>query len=149
MGKIIFALIFMAALASPLRAQKAGDMGVGVVLGNPTAVTGKVWLDPSQAVDAGLGFSTHFAAYGDYLLHGWDVLPHPSRGRLPVYVGLGAQVRTFHETEIGIRAVAGAAYWLPRDPVEIFLEIVPVLRLEPHGSVGLDAGLGLRYYFRS
>ena len=87
--------------------------------------------------------------YGDYLWHGWDVIPQPSEGKAPVYLGLGAQVRTFHDAEFGLRAVAGAAYWLPRRPVEIFLEVVPVFRLTPGTSVGMGAGLGLRYYFKS
>ncbi|MFH2205171.1 MAG: hypothetical protein ABIJ96_18830 [Elusimicrobiota bacterium] len=134
--------------ASPLWAQKTGDMGAGVILGNPTGVTGKVWINEAQAVDMGIGFSTKLAVYGDYLWHGWKVLPQPPEGKLPVYFGLGAQVRTFHTAEFGIRAVAGLAYWLPRNPVEIFLEVAPVFRLTPGTSVGLDAGLGLRYYFR-
>ena len=149
MKKTAFAFACLVAAASPLWAQKSGDIGAGVILGNPTAVTGKIWLDESQAADAGLGFSTHLAVYGDYLWHSWTVLPQPNQGKLPAYIGLGAQVRTFHDAELGIRTVAGVAYWLPRDPVEIFFEIVPVFRLEPRDSVGLDAGVGLRYYFKS
>ena len=100
-------------------------------------------------MDAGLGVSTHLAVYGDYLWHGWQVLPQPTQGKLPVYIGLGAQIRAFRDAEFGIRAVAGAAYWLPNNPVEIFLEIVPVFRLTPDAGVGLDGGLGLRYYFKN
>ena len=110
-------------------------------------MTGKVCLDGTRAVDAGLGFSSHLAVYGDYLWHSWTVLPQPAQGKLPVYIGLGAQVRTFRDAELGIRTVAGVAYWLPNNPVEVFFEIVPVFRLTPSDSVGLDAGLGMRYYF--
>lgn len=145
---VAFVCLFVAG-ASPSWAQKAGAVGAGVILGNPTGVTGKLWLDGTQALDAGVGFSTRLAAYGDYLWHGWNVLPQPAEGRLPVYLGVGAQVRTFHDAEFGLRAVAGVAYWLPRNPVEIFFEVVPVFRLEPHDSVGLDAGVGLRYYWKS
>lgn len=95
--------------AAQAPAQRAGDVGGGVVLGNPTGFTGKVWIDESQAVDAGVGFSTDLAVYGDYLWHSWKVLPQPSEGRLPVYIGLGAQVRTLRDTEFGIRTVAGVA----------------------------------------
>ena len=138
----------LAAWVSPLRAQQTGDAGAGVILGNPTGGTAKLWLSGSQALDAGVGFSSDLALYGDYLWHSWTVLPPPSEGKLPVYLGLGAQLRTLSPNEFGLRAVGGVAYWLPRDPVEIFLEIVPVLRLSPGNSVGLDAGVGLRYYFR-
>lgn len=131
-----------------VRAQETGAFGAGVILGNPTGVTAKLWLGRSQALDAGIGFSSRFTLYADYLWHSWTVLPQPNQGKLPVYLGLGGQVRTFSPSEFGIRTVAGAAYWLPRHPVELFLEVVPVFRLSPHGSVGLDAGIGLRVYFK-
>ena len=146
--KYIIALVFIVATgSSPLRAQTAGDAGAGAILGNPTGVTGKFWLDGTKAVDLGLGWSSELTVYGDYLWHAWDVLPQPSEGKLPVYLGLGAQVRTFRDAEFGLRTVLGMAYWLPRDPVEIFVEIAPVFRLTPGTSVGLSAGLGARYYF--
>jgi hypothetical protein len=144
----LLAFVCLAAAAGPVWAQKAGDAGAGVILGNPTGATGKLWVTDTQALDAGLGVSNHFTAYADYLWHGWTVLPQPAQGRLPVYLGLGAQVRTFRDAELGIRTVAGVAYWLPNNPVEIFLEIVPVFRVTPGDSVGLDGGLGLRYYFK-
>ena len=146
--KMLLAMICMlAAGVGPLRAQQSGDFGAGVILGNPTGATAKLWLTDSQALDAGLGFSTGLALYGDYLWHSWKVLPQPSQGKLPVYLGLGAQFRTVSPNEFGLRTVAGIAYWLPRNPVEIFFEVVPVFRLSPRDSVGLDAGVGLRYYF--
>lgn len=143
---IAFVCLFVAGV-STVRAQSRGAVGAGVILGNPTGVTGKLWFSDTQAVDAGLGFSTRLAVYGDYLWHGWTVLSQPSQGRLPVYLGLGAQVRTFSDAEFGIRTVVGLAYWLAKDPVELFVEVVPVFRLAPGTSVGLDGGLGLRYYF--
>lgn len=147
---ILFSIACLIAVAaSPAHAQKAGDAGVGVILGAPTGITGKLWLDGSKAVDIGLGWHSELTVYGDYLWHGWDVLPQPPEGKMPVYLGLGAQVRTYRDAEFGLRAVAGIAYWLPRHPVELFLEIVPVFRLMPGTSVGLDAGLGLRYYFKT
>ena len=146
--KMLLALVYLfAAGVNPLWAQKAGDVGAGVILGNPTGGTAKFWFTDSQALDAGVGFSTRLALYGDYLWHSWKVLPQPSEGKLPVYLGLGAQFRTVSPNEFGLRTVAGIAYWLPRNPVEIFLEVVPVFRLSPRDSVGLDAGVGLRYYF--
>lgn len=141
-------LCLLSAGISPLWAQKTGDFGAGVILGNPTGATAKLWLNDSQALDAGLGFSSELAIYGDYLWHSWKVLPQPSEGRLPAYLGLGLQLRTFHPNELGLRAVAGVAYWLPRNPVELFFEIVPVLRLSRGEGVGLGAGIGLRYYFK-
>ena len=147
--KILLSFVCLLAAAAPARAQKKGDAGVGVILGAPTGVTGKLWLDGTKAIDAGLGWNSELTVYGDYLWHGWDVLPQPSQGKLPVYLGLGAQVRTYRDAEFGVRAVAGIAYWLPSHPVEIFLEAVPVFFLTRDPGVGFDAGVGLRYYFKS
>lgn len=143
----LFALSFLIT-ALPARAQKSGDLGAGVVLGEPTGVTGKLWLDGTRAVDAGLGWNGEVTFYGDYLWHGWDVLPQPSQGKLPVYFGLGGQVRMFNDAEFGLRAVAGVAYWLPRHPVEIFAELVPIFRLTRDTGPGIDGAIGLRVYFK-
>ncbi|MHB2026655.1 MAG: hypothetical protein ACYCPQ_08480 [Elusimicrobiota bacterium] len=134
---------------SPLWAQQAGDFGAGVILGDPTGGTAKLWLSDTKAIDAGVGFNTNLVLYGDYLLNSWNVLPQPSEGKLPVYLGLGAQMRTSSPNEeFGLRTVAGIAYWLPRNPVEIFFEIVPVFNVSPGDNVDLEADIGLRYYFK-
>ena len=149
MKKNLLAFVFLFASSTSALAQTKGAMGLGVVVGAPTAITGKLWLDNTKAVQAGLGFDDRFTVYGDFLWHAWDVLPAPPQGKLPVYLGLGAQLRAYHDAELGIRAVAGVAYWLPRHPVEIFLELVPVFYLTRDPGVGFDAGLGIRYYFKS
>lgn len=146
MRKVFLALILLAAPGG-LRAQKAGDVGVGVILGDPTGLSGKYWLDDRNALDAGLGFSGDFALHADYLRHIWDLWPQPVKGKLPAYLGLGARLEASDDPEFGIRAVGGTAYWLPRHPIEVFLEIAPVFRLAPSADVGFDAGIGLRYYF--
>ena len=114
--KMLFAIICMlAAGASTLRAQQAGDFGAGVILGNPTGATAKLWLTDSQALDAGLGFSTGLALYGDYLWHSWKVLPQPSQGKLPVYLGLGAQFTGFARVQYPVVELpdAGLVVLLP------------------------------------
>lgn len=143
----LFALIVLIALAVPASAQKAGQFGAGVVLGAPTGATGKLWLGDAQAIDAGLGWNGALTVYGDYLWHGWTLLPQPPQGRMPVYVGLGAQVRAYNDSEVSLRAVVGIAYWLPKDPIEIFAELVPLLHLTRHTGAGLDGAAGVRYYF--
>ena len=148
MKNILIALVCLLA-AAPVRAQKAGSMGLGVALGAPTAITGKLWLDGTKAVDAGLGWDDRVTVYGDYLWHGWNVLPQPPKGRMPVYLGLGAQLRAYNDAEFGIRTVLGLAYWLPNDPIEVFVEAVPVFFLTRNPGVGMDASIGLRYYFKS
>lgn len=145
----IFAAVFavLAAAVSPLCAQQAGSTGVGIIIGNPTGVTGKYWFSPSRAMDAGVGIGGDVTLYGDYLWQSLEILPQPARGKLPVYLGLGLQIGEGSSNETGLRAVAGAAYWYPDKPLEIFLELVPLLRFSSGDSASLGAGLGVRYYF--
>ncbi|MDD5209185.1 MAG: hypothetical protein PHV36_07345 [Elusimicrobiales bacterium] len=133
----------------PLQAQKAGDFGAGIVLGNQTGATAKFWLDGSKALDAGLGFNDNLTLYGDYLWHSLRVFPQPEAGKIPAYIGLGAQIgnSSHNDSSFGLRAVAGVAYWLPRNPLEIFLELVPVVHFSNHGGTDINMDLGLRYYF--
>ena len=63
----LLALVCLLVTAAPVRAQKAGDAGVGVILGAPTGITGKLWLDGTKAIDIGLGWHSELTVYGDYL----------------------------------------------------------------------------------
>ena len=128
-------------------APRSPGTGVGVVAGNPTGVTLKHWPDPSLAFDAGIGFSGDAAFYADFLWHSWDLFPPPSRGRLAAYAGLGPRLETERTAVLGLRTIAGAAYWLAGRPVEIFMEGGPVFRLAPGRGVDIDIGGGIRFYF--
>lgn len=148
--KTLLALIcFLAAGTGPLWAQQAGDFGAGIALGSQTGPTAKFWLDGGKALDAGIGFNDSLTLYGDILWHSWRVFPQPAEGKIPAYLGLGAQFggSSRHGNNVGVRGVAGAAYWLPRNPLEIFLEIIPVIYLSDNGGTSVDANIGLRYYF--
>jgi hypothetical protein len=44
--------------------------------------------------------------------------------------------------------VGGVVYDFPQYPVDIFLEVAPILKLTSDPGLGIDAGLGIRYYFK-
>ncbi len=135
-------------MAGPLYAQRANYLGLGGVVGSPIGVTAKLWVDGYRAVDCGVGFSRELVVYGDYLWHRWHFQSQPAKGRIPVYVGVGAQVKAEDDPELGLRAVLGTAYWLQNSPVELFIELVPLARVSPDFSIGLNAAAGVRYYFQ-
>ena len=149
MKTLLTLVCLFAAGTGPLWAQNAGDLGAGIALGSQTGPTAKYWLKGNQAIDAGLGFNNNLTLYGDYLWHSWRVFPQPAEGKIPAYLGVGAQLggSSRHDNNAGIRGVAGVAYWLPRNPLEIFLEIVPVIHFSDNGGTDIDANIGLRYYF--
>lgn len=147
MRTIPFLLALLASAAVPAAAQYAGQYGTGIIVGNPTGITGKIWTSHSQAIDLGLGFGPRVAVYADYLVHGWGALPQPASGRFPVYFGVGAQFGGYLDATIGVRAVVGLAFWFSDRPLEIFAEAVPVYRVALAPRVRLGGGLGVRYYF--
>lgn len=148
MKKLVVSGVMLFIFSLPAFSQKKGDFGAGAVLGDPTSVTAKYWLSDTQALDAGLGYSNRFAVNADYLWHAWKIFPQPEKGKMPGYLGLGFLFRTFSTLEVGIRTMAGLAYWFPNDPIEIFAELGPVFRLSHGGGVDLNGGIGLRYYFQ-
>ena len=145
--KRLAGLLVLLTLCGTARAQKAGSFGGGVALGDPTGLTVKYWTGRDAAIDAGVGFSGDAALYADYLWHFWDI-PQPAQGKAAVYVGAGPRLETARRTAFAIRTLAGLSYWMPRHPIELFVEAGPVFRLEPDRGVDADFGLGVRFYFR-
>jgi hypothetical protein len=157
-GMVLFTLLLC---VSGARADKG--VGLGVIIGEPTGITVKKWLSYNHAVDAGAGWSfsennsVHFHA--DYLFHNFDLLDAGSLGgRLPVYFGLGGRLklqnhdndrgRNHDHALAGARLPLGIAYEFPRDPVELFAEIVPVVDLIPDADFDINAAVGVRFYFK-
>lgn len=78
MKNMLIAVFCLGAFASYYFALRTGVTGVGVALGGPPAVEGKA--------RAGLTRSEP----GGYLRYSWTVLPLSAKGKLPVYLDLGA-----------------------------------------------------------
>jgi len=154
-------LALLAALAPVRPATAQEGFGVGIIAGEPTGVTIKSWLDRTEAIDAAAAWSfsgrDSLQLHVDYLVHDFSLVrPRRLPGRLPLYAGLGARLRLREsgkrredrQAAAGIRVPLGAAYLLADTPVELFLEVVPVLDLAPDTELGLDAAVGARWYFR-
>jgi len=48
---------------------------------------------------------------------------------------------------IGIRIPVGLAYLFEGAPVDVFLEVVPLLDVAPETEFTLNAAIGVRYFF--
>jgi hypothetical protein len=147
--------------SKPISAQDHG-FGIGFIIGEPTGISAKLWTSPRNAFDFGLGWSiggdrianndnisngsrVHF--HMDYLWHSFDAIR--SEERFPLYYGIGGRINSGggYDSSFGIRGVFGIL-WLPHStPLDVFLEVVPVLDLIRSTGFGLDAGLGARFYF--
>jgi hypothetical protein len=129
-----------------------GTFGLGIILGEPTGVSAKVFLTDRTAVDmaAAWSFSDEAALHlhGDFLLHNFDLI-EVEQGRLPVHFGIGARVKFEDDSKFGVRIPVGLTYIFQSAPVDIFFEVVPILDLVPDTEFDLNAALGARFFFGS
>jgi hypothetical protein len=140
-------LIPVALLSLTLYSQENG-LGLGIIIGEPTGISAKLWTAERTALDAAVAWS--FAATGYMRVHA-DLIWHNfsldvAQGKLPLYYGLGAKLLLSSELGLGIRIPLGIAYLFESVPVEAFAELVPGLNLLPEAGFGLDAAIGVRYY---
>jgi hypothetical protein len=137
------------------------NFGLGIIIGEPSGLSAKLWTSNVNAFDFGLGWSIagdgrYNGAYTgrsrvhmhmDYLWHAFDVIQ--STERFPVYYGIGGRFNSGggYRSSVAVRGVIGVA-WMPRDtPIDVFVELAPSLQLSPSTAFGIDAGIGARYYF--
>ncbi len=148
MKKILTLLFAVSCLgASPVLADSAGKLGLGVVVGSPIGPTMKYWIDNTMAFDVGVGFDEDPVFYGDLLFHNWGMVNQPANGRLGFYAGVGPRFESIdhHDDEFGIRVPLGVDFLFNNSPVEIFLELAPVFVVSPDTDAALDGGVGVRF----
>lgn len=153
--KVMFTMILLLTIVNLAKAQEKG-FGLGIIIGEPTGVSAKLWTSQRTALDFALGWSfvdnnhddsgdnIHF--HMDYLWHSFNAIH--SAERFPLYYGIGGRFNSHKdEGSLAIRGVFGIA-WMPHEtPIDIFLEVAPSLELTPSTGFGIDAALGFRFYF--
>ena len=144
------ALLLLAPGAS--LAQDSG-FGLGIIAGEPTGLSAKIWLSQRSALDLAAAWSfqdeTALHLHADYVAHFFDLIK-VSKGKLPLYAGVGGRVKFGeHDEFVGIRVPVGLAYLFAGVPVDAFVEIVPLLELTPETELRLNAAIGARYFFGS
>ena len=128
-----------------------GNLEFGVIGGEPLGLSAKLWLSPTRAIDAGLGWSmldedTNLQLHADYLFHNFDLF-QPARGSLPVFYGMGARFRFGEDSRFGFRVPMGVEYITAGKTLSLFLEAGPVINFIPTADVDVNFGLGIRFFF--
>ena len=92
--KKLFLISLLALFSVGLFAQDKG-FGLGLIFGEPTGLSAKLWTSERTALDAAVAWS--FSGVGwlhvqsDFLIHNYDLID-VSSGKLPVYYGVGAYI---------------------------------------------------------
>ena len=132
--------------------NQAGSFGLGPMIGEPLGLGMKLWLSDYIALDGGLGWSfvdpDGIQLHGDVLFHKFDLLRSDTRD-LPLYIGLGGRVKFVDhgDDRAGIRFPVGIAYLMPKQRLEFYAEVAPILDFTPTTSLEWNGGVGVRFYF--
>ena len=134
-----------------------GTFGVGLVLGEPTGISAKLYLSDDRAVQGALGIN--FIGSGvqgnvEYLWHPW-IVQDRDLFVLPIYLGPGVRFIEYggrgveSHFAMGLRAVVGMLFDFKEQPLDAFVEIAGVVEydLAEDLEVALNIGAGVRYYF--
>ncbi|MDY7029116.1 MAG: hypothetical protein SVR04_12520 [Spirochaetota bacterium] len=144
----IFTLLISAVLLTNLYAE-GQKFGLGVIAGEPTGITAKMYLSENDAVDAAASWSfvkDRIHLHADYIRHFPGVIDREFDDFV-LYAGVGGLVELDDESEFGARIPVGVNYYFNSVPVELFLEIGPALLLIPETRFEFTGGIGARYYF--
>jgi len=162
-------------VAHPTEVGYSRRYGVGAVVGDPTGLSGKVWVGGTNAIDLGVGFYGYGLRGGcfrerdgrqvcdrryghgstslhlDYL---WEGKLIQRAAQLDWHVGVGARMFFLGDPcaydcwNAGVRAPIGLDLTFHQPSfLEVFLEIAPVLYFAPSTFLAMEGGLGVRGYF--
>ncbi|MBS1492260.1 MAG: DUF3996 domain-containing protein [Bacteroidetes bacterium] len=157
MKKLFFLAIFIVTISANLsKAQSNSGFGLGIIVGEPTGVSFKGWLDSKSAVDGALAWSFlnngSFHVHVDYLRH-VNIESTPS-GEFNFHYGIGGRLKAktndngnSNDARFGARIPLGLDYNFSSEPIELFLEVAPVLDFSPKTDASFNGALGVRFYF--
>ncbi|HWU86858.1 MAG TPA: hypothetical protein VN253_06270 [Kofleriaceae bacterium] len=141
------------------RGGDKGTIGVGIVIGEPTGICGRLYLKDDQAIQAAVGaafIGGGFQVHADYAFHPY-VLQTRETFVLATYVGPGVRVIQYSDGRnnsffaLGLRAVGGLLFDFKDNPLDAFVEVSGVFEYGFQSGEGfglaLNAGAGVRYYF--
>jgi Protein of unknown function (DUF3996) len=145
-----------------------GIFGLGLELVEPTGLTGKLFLSPSQAIDFGVGDLYHnyyvpgggVHLYVDYLWHPFLITEVPAF-KLPFYIGVGGRAwigdydcgpNNCGADFFGVRVPIGVTFDFNEVPLDVFIQLVPTIDFfhdyGPHDVFfDIDFSVGIRYWF--
>lgn len=141
-----------AVLSAAAAAQEVGPFGLGIIVGEPTGINAKYYLNRVNAIQGSAAWSLEadndFQIEGDYLFHRYDWIK-VENGELPVYFGIGGEVafRENRDNLVGIRFPIGLDYIFAGAPLDVFAQIVPIFQVAPATDLEFGAALGVRFFF--
>jgi len=142
-------IAWMVGLHAVAVGQEKG-FGLGVMIGEPTGISGKAWISQSRAIDAGMAWS--FRRKGRFHLHVDHIWHFPqnlrSAERFVLYAGIGGRLAAGRGDGVfGLRIPLGVLWWPRGAPLDVFLELAPIVDLIQETELSANGGIGVRFFF--
>jgi hypothetical protein len=151
MKKIVVILLLFLILFSISSFSQSKGFGLGIILGEPTGISAKYWTSSSTALDFGLGYSfvknSRVHLHADYLFHVNNLFE--TSENIALYYGPGARLRLVDngDSRLGFRFDVGLV-WIPRGaPIDVFVEVAPLLDIIPETDFTFNGGIVVRFFF--
>lgn len=148
-GTTLLATLLLLLGGAAAGAQEFSIIGAGIVIGEPTGITAKVWDEGGIAADAAVAWSfvgeSSLYMHTNLLYH-FRVLETGTDYFFTPYFGGGVSFRFEDEFNLGLRLPFGVSWLLDLLPIELFAEVAPGVGLLPETDFEFGAGLGARFY---
>jgi hypothetical protein len=130
-------------------AEEKNEIGLGLVLGEPTGVNAQFFWSERTAIDVTVAWSWKDWLFTsvDYQIYDY-ILDSPREWRW--YYGLGAYI-ALPENEhgrLGVRIPVGLKYHFPHSAIDVWAEAAPALRLIDKTKPDLQGGLGITFWLK-
>ncbi|MCG2589643.1 hypothetical protein [Rhodohalobacter sulfatireducens] len=153
MKKIVIlsiAIIYSLILLNSAQAQER-TFGIGGIIGDPDGISVKAWISESTAiagaisVDLGENYSW-LSVHADFLKQ--NTVVTWEEALLQTHYGGGVRIVSGDfQDYIALRAPVGIDVNAIDAPVEVFMEVVPTIDVDPEFYFYFSGAMGFRYFF--
>lgn len=150
MKKFIFlSVVFLSAFvnSSVLLATAKSISGAGLIIGSPTGINAKHFLEKKGAAVEGDFSVVSGKLYltASYLWHDFSAFPKIEEGELPLFYGISVAV-VGNDAAVG--GAIGVSYLFKDYPFDVFIKLSPVIVFEKNTTLTFIGGIGGRYFFK-
>jgi hypothetical protein len=154
--RYLFVVAMMSLPSVVHSAPQPWDIGAGFMLGEPSGLSFKLFVDDNHAFDGGLSFSFKddtFHGHADYLLHFPGKGGGNDTGAWVPYAGVGAKIqfldkdRKHSNDGLAARVPIGVVFHPSEFSVDFFVEVVAGMQILPETNPEFGGAIGGRFYF--
>ena len=125
-------------------------VGAGIGAGDPTGLSFALRTETLLTVSTMVGWDfreAEFHVHGDYQVPVAEIQPPESVLAVTFFTGIGATLDLGDDAGVGVRVPLVAALSFDK-PLEVFVELAPVLGVLPAIDLGMQGTMGVRGWFK-